>query len=206
VPISIIPRLWKVLRCRVTTAAQDLVNTSVISTEEMDQLLAFVDYREEFCLHPAHMAANIIDPRFMGGDLTDEQVSCAESVILEIASRCGIADTDCLDDLSNFRTRQGLIYSADTRSHIWKHASSFDLKPLTWWSSYAPNRPLRKIANILLVLPATIAAVERTNKVFSQQKNKHRNRLSDSRSTDLTMVAYNLQSTISHLRYCIMLL
>lgn len=195
VPISIIPRLWSVLRCRVTKAAQDLVNTSVISTEEMDQLLTFVDYREEFCLHPAHMAANIIDPRFMGSDLTDEQVSSAESVILEIASRCGILDTDCLDDLSNFRARHGLIYSAETRSHIWKHASSLDLKPLTWWSSYAPSRPLGRIAKILLVLPATIAAVERTNKAFSQQKTKHRNRLSDSRSTDLTMVAYNLQST-----------
>jgi hypothetical protein len=195
VPVSIIPRLWKVLKCRVTKAAQGLVNTSAISTDDMAQLLTFVDYREEFCLHPAHMAANIIDPRFMGGDLTDEQVSSAESVILEVASRCGISDIDCLDDLSNFRARQGLVYSADTRSHIWKHASSFDLEPLTWWSSYAPSRPLGTIAKTLLVLPATIAAVERTNKAFSQQKTKHRNRLSDSRSTDLTMVAYNLQSS-----------
>jgi hypothetical protein len=109
----------------------DLVNTSVISADEMDHLVIFVDYGQAFYLHPEHMAASIIDSRFVGGDLSDEHISSAESVILEIAYRCGISDTVCLDDLADFRGRRGFVYGAYTRPHIWKHASFVDLKPLT---------------------------------------------------------------------------
>jgi hypothetical protein len=192
--ISVMPRLWNVLKSRVNKAAHKLFEKDFISREDMEQVLNFIGSREEFSMQPVHMAANILDPRFRGRDLSDERVAMAETVILQVALKLGIADSDCLDDLADFRSRQGNVYSSESRAHMWKHASSLDLKLLSWWKSYAPSRPLGRIGKILLALPSSIAAVERTNKAYSLQKTKNRNRLTDERSADLTVVAYNLQS------------
>jgi len=169
--ISVMPRLWNVLRFRVKIAAQKLFEKDFVSREDMEQMLNFVDSRQEFSMQPVHMAANILDPRFQGRDLSDERVAMAETVFLQVASKIGIADvSDCLDDLTDFRTPQGYVYSSESRAHIWQHASSLGLKPLSWWKSYAPSRPLGRIGKILLALPSSIAAVERTNKAYSLQK------------------------------------
>jgi hypothetical protein len=50
------------------------------------------------------------------------------------------------------------------------------------------------VAEILLSLNVVIAAVERSNKEFSIQKSKKRNRLTDERATKLTYIAYNLKT------------
>jgi len=63
----------------------------------------------------------------------------------------------------------GYAYSSESRAHMWQRASSLDLKPLSWWKSYAPSRPLGRIGKILLALSSSIAAVERTNKAYSLQ-------------------------------------
>lgn len=170
--ISVMPRLWNVLRSRVKKAAHKLFEKDFVSKDDMEQVLNFVDSREEFSMQPVHMAASILDPRFQGRDLSDERVAMAETVILQVASKIGIADSDCLDDLADFRTRQGYVYSSKSRAHMWKHASSLDLMPLSWWKSYAPSRPLGRIGKILLALPSSIAAVERANKAYSLKKNQ----------------------------------
>ena len=84
-------------------ATQKLFEKDFVSREDTEQVLTFVDSREEFLMQPVHMAANILDPRFQGRDLSDESISMAETVILQVASTIGIADSDCLDDLADFR-------------------------------------------------------------------------------------------------------
>jgi hypothetical protein len=103
VPISIMPRLWKVLRHKVEKAAQQMLEKSIITTDDLELIMKFVTKREELCMQPVHMAASIVDPRFIGNDLSEEQTAVAESVILNVASKRQISELACLDDLADYR-------------------------------------------------------------------------------------------------------
>lgn len=193
VPVSIVPRVWQVLRFRLQGVADQMYNSSLINSSEIAELMSCVDKRIEMNQKAVHCAAALLDPRFQGLDLgmSDECVAAAENLIITLAQNQQIEQVHILDDLAKYRARQG-PYCATARSHIWSHASSFQLDPCMWWSSYAMGRPLFKVATILLSLPCTTAAVERGNKAYSLQKTKKRNRLTDERSATLTSISYNL--------------
>ena len=193
VPISVVPRVWQVLRFRLQRVADQMCNSSLLNSSEIAELMSCVDKRIEMNQKTVHSAAALLDPRFQSLDLgmSDESVAAAENLIITLARDQKIEQVHILDDLAQYRARQG-PYCATARSHIWSHASSFQIDPCMWWCSYAMGRPLFKIATILLSLPCTTAAVERGNKAYSLQKTKKRNRLTDERSATLTSISFNL--------------
>ena len=200
VPLSIVPRVWQVLRHRLQAASEQIYDKSLMTRSETDSLMSFVDNRIKMNQLAVHCASAIVDPRFNGIDLeiSDVDLAAAENVLITITHNKGIEQEDILNDLAQYRARRG-PYCAVNRVHMWDHASSLQIDPCLWWSSYTSGRPLSKVASILLSLPCKTAAVERGNKAYSMQKTKRRNRLTDDRSAALTNVAYNLLSNKSQI-------
>jgi hypothetical protein len=176
VPISVVPRVWQVLKYQLKATADEMHKKSFITHQEIDNLMSFVNKRIQMNQLSVHCAAALLDPRFSGVDLgmSDADVAAAENVILTIAHNKGIQQVDILNDLAQYRARQD-PYCAVTRAHMWEHASLLQTDPRMWWSSYITGRPLSKVATIMLSLPCSTAAVERGNKAYSLQKTKKRN-------------------------------
>ena len=135
-------------------------------------MTSVINNRREFCLGPIHYAANLLDPRFRGRILTEEETVAAEDKILAVANIEDLPADEVAADLLAYRTQSGTLFSS-TR-FIWN--ISYNTDPLTWWKGYAASQPLSSVAVILLSMSATSAAVERTNKEFGLQKTKLRNR------------------------------
>ncbi|KAL1444464.1 hypothetical protein MTO96_045511 [Rhipicephalus appendiculatus] len=56
---------------------------SVLSQSERDLAEKALKTREEFSVHPVHCAANLLDPRYKGENLTDEEILLAFDWISE---------------------------------------------------------------------------------------------------------------------------
>jgi len=69
--------------------------------------------------------------------------------------------------------------------------------PLTWWNIFCSSTHLCVIANkILLSVPATSAATERSFSTFSNIHTKKRNRLTSSNASKISFVAHYWRKTV----------
>lgn len=184
--ISVAPEALKYIRCKVEKVF--LESASYFGEDEIQSIRSAMDRREEFILQPIHYAANILDPRFCGKNLVEPEILMGEKAIMDIAKYLNV---DVTSDLLEFKAREGNTFNK-SRSYIWK--VDMATNPLAWWKAYGSSRLLSKVASILLSLNVSIAPVERSNKEFSVQKSKKRNRLEDDRASKLTYVAYNLKT------------
>lgn len=183
---SVAPEIFKYIH----NVYEDVLSNgeSTLTNDDKQNILSALSSREDFVMKPVHYAANILDPRFRGQNLTETETLLGENVIMDLANELGI---DITNDLMEFKARTGSVFGVH-RAYIWN--ADMATKPLLWWKAFASSRSLGRVAEILLSLNVTIAAVERTNKQFSIHKSKKRNRLTDARATKLTYVAYNLKT------------
>ncbi|XP_047132809.1 uncharacterized protein LOC124811392 [Hydra vulgaris] len=94
-----------------------------------------------------------------------------------------------MKDFMAFKSQSGEVYG----NKLICEAVDITIDPLHWWSAFCKGQPLQNIAFKLLSLPASSAAVERSNKEYALQKTKKRNRLSDALCATVTKVAYNIK-------------
>ncbi|CAN7948306.1 unnamed protein product [Ixodes hexagonus] len=50
------------------------LETSPLTQEEQSHIMRVISGREEFCVRPIHIAANLLDPRYRGKNLGDAQI------------------------------------------------------------------------------------------------------------------------------------
>lgn len=188
VKASILPRVWNY----ITFEIKEVLSKSdcVIPNNEKQLIFQKLSNRRDFCLRDVQKASNLLDPRFVGLDLTNDEQKAGLALICEIGRRIDLNTNQIMSDFMQFKTRSGSTYNNDL---IWE-AVSMTMDPTNWWAAFCEHQPLAQIAPKLLSLPATVAAVERSNKEFSLQKSKLRNRLSNRASATLTKVAYNIKA------------
>jgi hypothetical protein len=152
------PRAWRYIGYHIKrnmTAASDAPLVSAVMTA--------VDNRTRFCCEPIHFAANILHPCMRGEDLNRADRVRGEDYIYDFARRWDL-DEDLVEG-------ELACYLAKThrydRERMWTGRSKFD--PVTWWGANGSEAgkltPLAEIAIPLAQYPASIAAVERGNKV-----------------------------------------
>ena len=98
----------------------------------------------------------MLDPNFLGQNITEEYAVDACELINNLAKTAGVSEEDVLADLACYRSKSGLW----SKQFIWK--SCVQATSLIWWKGSCLSRPLAKVAIKILELPATSAACERT--------------------------------------------
>nr|XP_047127191.1 uncharacterized protein LOC124808181 [Hydra vulgaris] len=148
-----------------------------------------VEKRRKFSVCDIQKAANLLDPRFMGNDLIESEKRQGLSTIVKIGLEFQLFSGEIMKDFMAFKSQSGKVYG---NKLIWEQVD-ITIDPLHWWSAFCKGQPLQNIAFKLLSLPASSAAVERSNEEYAMQKTKKRNRLSDALSATVTKVAYNIK-------------
>ena len=138
-------------------------------------------------LQPVHFAANLLDPRYKGNKLSDDDISSAFDCIRTQAGHSDLDIARILSNLAEFRTSTGLW----KRSYLWDSTKHTD--PATWWKGLCTNQPLTPVAIRLLEVPPTSAACERIWSGFGNIHTKKRNRLTNKHVEKLVAIHSNLK-------------
>jgi hypothetical protein len=166
VRVSVLPRVWRYIKTEVT-ATLNCVDCP-LSEEDKLMIIKCVSDRAEFSIQNVQKAANMLDPRFIGCDLTDVQKADGLHTIVKIASQKCLSKSDVIDDYMKFKAKSGVVYGNPL---IWE-TITLNTDPLIWWKAFCAEQPLFCVAQKFLSFPSTIACVERANKEYSLQKKK----------------------------------
>lgn len=151
-----------------------------------------VEHRKQQALKPLHLASNILDPNFQGSSLTPEEDVDGTEFIYDLAkSLPNINQSVVMLELAQYKTREGLWAKPFVWENIKEGAASMD--PLLWWKAICNSSTLSKIATVILGLPATSAATERSFSTFGAIHTKKRNKLTTKRASMLMHISHNLK-------------
>ncbi|KAL1473539.1 hypothetical protein MTO96_038595 [Rhipicephalus appendiculatus] len=144
---------------------------SVLSQSERDLVEKALKRRKEFTVHPVHCAANLLDPRHKGKNLTDEEVLLAFDWISEHSTHMNLEVVKVYSDVAEYRTNAGIW----SRPGIW--ASANHMPPSTWWEGICTSKTVMPLARNVLQIPPSSAACERNWSDFANIHTLRRNRL-----------------------------
>ena len=165
---------------------EQLPNCPVLRSEE-PLLKEVVSKRQDWIMQKVHLAANLLDPRYRGCHISDEEAVDAIELAYEVASQMpGINEKNVLGEIAEFRSKENLF----SKSFIWQSVDQ--CSPISWWNGMCSHTQLSKVATGILNLPPTSASVERSFSHHSHIHSAERNRLSTDRAAKLVYVAHHL--------------
>ena len=179
------------LQQKIDDCVSDNVGKLRLSSAEKRDVKNIIQERRKFTISPVHMAAYMLDPRFRGDGLSNEEVGEAIRCISRLAGITGIDEGSAIANLGEFRTSTGFFATES----IWQSAKS--LHPSVWWRGVCSTQPLCSIAASLLSMPPTAAEVERRWSDHGFIHDKLRNRLLNTRVTKLTTTRSTLVAALS---------
>ncbi|KAM4704757.1 uncharacterized protein WCC33_009581 [Rhinophrynus dorsalis] len=147
--ISAIPEIFRKLNDHLHALLPSLYLSDV---EEVKQVF---NQLSELCCHPVQLAANLLDPRFCGDHLSEDELCTALDTIVEVAKN--VPNTDeiiIMTDIAEYRAKEKLW----SRDIIWRAAKN--MSPLTWWKGFCKTRQLSRIATRILNIPSTVNPCE----------------------------------------------
>lgn len=172
----------------ISDILKELVPSAPISKKEEGATLKSIKKRKSMALKPIHYAANILDPKFQGVNLSfDEQVDGTEFIHKMAESMEGVAAEEILSELAKYRAKEDFF----GKSYVLKSVGSVSAS--TWWKGICIGSKLAKIAITVLSMPATTAATERSFSTYGIVHTARRNRLTTERSGKLAFLAHNLK-------------
>ncbi|KAB7503277.1 hypothetical protein Anas_05970 [Armadillidium nasatum] len=157
-------------------------NTSIVTPLFKKEEADFVDIvkkRMSFCISNIHLAANLLDPRYRGKDLSPTENVQAFQKVYNLSRE--MLDVDENKNWQIFPVRGASL--------------SNNVSSTAWWIGLCKHCEISKVASRILDLPAISAACERS---FSAQANIHskkRNRLTNEHAEKLLFVSHNLKLT-----------
>lgn len=168
----------------------EVPNSPLLINEENKAIKA-VEERERMCLKPIHFAANILDPKFRGKNLTCSNCNDGLQYIYKLASSShidGVEPGEIFKNVAEYRSGSGFFAMEFVKVSM----ENKSISPIDFWRGICTDFPLRKIAEALLTMPPTSAATERSFSAQGFIHSKKRNRLETSRAGKLTYVHHNL--------------
>lgn len=141
----------------------DLVETQFSQKEKNDILIA-IDNRMAMALSDAHNAAYLLDPRYLGKDLSTAELESALDLIIIIYDDPKIKRS-IIGEVTNFRAKSNNF----SKKLIWDSAICItsvcekpsDITPINWWESWMRETTLFKAAKTFLSLVASACSSER---------------------------------------------
>ncbi|KAF2883163.1 hypothetical protein ILUMI_23011 [Ignelater luminosus] len=180
------PVLSKVPQCcySLQNHFESAMLTNPLSKQEESELKEFFVKRKQMTIHPIHLAANILDPRFNGTHLTrEEQIQGGEFIDDQVVSKYHDDSLDVLAELA----QEGFY----AKPYVLKSIQKLD--PVTWWKGTCFGSNLGKIAIDILNMPASSTATERSFSTYGNIYTAKRNRLTAERAEKVTFIAHNLK-------------
>ena len=143
-----------------------------------------VQQRSKQALTTAHYFANIIDPRYMGRNLSNCEIDAG----LEL---CSLEYPSCLATVINIRVK-----SIPFKPFMFKEELLQTISPITWWESQKSHldRNMMTLCCQILGGVASSAGVERIFSTFGFIHSKVRNRLGTAKAGKLVFI-YKLLNT-----------
>lgn len=158
----------------------------ILGSTELNNLKEKIKDRRETALKPIHYAACILDPSNKGKALTSSENIDGCEVIMKLAE---LIDTETSSDvfleLSQYKSQEGLWNKQFINDMATK------LEPAAWWNNFFGQTKLGQIANKILTVPSTSAAVERSFSTFGNIHTTKRNKLTTDRAGKLSYVSHN---------------
>lgn len=168
-----------------------LSKSPLLKKEEQGARVALCS-RREFCLTGIHKAAHLLDPRFCGMNLSEEEIVDASEFIFNTATWMHVDPSKAMADLAEYRAKHGLW----GKEFVW--ASAKHVLPHVWWSGVCGSRQaLSVVASRILNMPASSAACERSFSSYGNIHTAKRNRLTNETAGKLVYVYHNLRHITS---------
>lgn len=174
----------------ISNKTENLLRDSPFTKSEEVKVMGFVEHRATFCLRPIHWAANFLNPKYKGINLTTREEIDAMETISKMATHMHLVESTVLAELAEFKLGEGDLFS---RQFVWNAAEK--CTPWQWWAGICGSTSLGKIGKAILQLPATSAATERTFSTCGATHTIKRNRLLAGRALKLSYVKHNLKIT-----------
>ena len=163
---------------------------SPFTTAEENEIYESIERRSSTILHPIHFAANILDPSFQGNILNDAQKMEGMNHILRVSLALNLN----MDKIQTHMTEYTKKINFWNNEFLWRTALTLKDNPRIWWTSVCSATEVSQVANIILSLPPTSAATERSFSLYSHIHTKKRNRLTSERAAKVVYVGKNLQT------------
>jgi len=180
----------------IKTVFFDVLSKMSIRARTRKTLLERLKDRIEYCVQPIHLAAYVVEPRFLGDGLSDEEFLKATDVILSLARHLDLDEDSVLTSLTEYKCQSGIYGQALLKSA----AKRIDCKPVEWWKAFCPQQKLFPVAIRLLSLAPTSAPCERSWSDFGNVHTKKRNRLKARKTMKLVSVQKHLRCSNTKLR------
>lgn len=98
-------------------------------------------------------------------------------------------DESVLENFAEYRSNEGIW----ALQFVQACAKNSNILPLTYWKGICTEMPFRHVAEAVLSMPATSAAIERTFSSYGNIHSKSRNRLTTERAGKITYINHNLK-------------
>lgn len=174
---------------------KDITDTAMFNKKEISKIKKKIDYRYKMAITPCHNAAYLLDPRYLGDGLSDNEIDEALAVLLKMSKgQDANTGTDLLSEITNFKSRSGhlfdnrLMWKVSKNVKTGRSNSSSSVLPHAWWKMWLNETKLCEMAVKLLTMPASSAASERNWSTWNLIHSKLRNRLETERAGKLTFV------------------
>jgi hypothetical protein len=148
-----------------------------------------------FMIHPAHLAAYLLDNRYMKVShvKSTHADTCLEAILRYIMPQ--LDDAIVTAEVASFTTTISLCVVGTPTDFDWLSANRSTLKPLHWWTAAKDVWPnLHRVALILFNLPCSASAAERVWSSADYIISKRRARLGTSTSDQLLSIFWNSKS------------
>ncbi|KAK3932983.1 Histone chaperone RTT106 [Frankliniella fusca] len=162
-----------------------------LTSDEKRDVREILQGRKEFTIAPIHMAAYMLDPRFMGEGLANEEVAEAITWISRMAGHRGLDEGAVIANLGQFRTKVGFFANESIFD------ASKNLHPAVWWRGVCSTEPISGLAASLLSMPPSAAECERRWSDHGFIHDKRRNHLLNTRVTKLTTTRATLVAAVT---------
>ena len=171
------------------------VNFLPINSKEETELVSLFEKRKKMLLKPLHLAAYLLDQHFCGIDLTAQEHVEAMQYIDQVTS-----NHPRFKEYKEIISLELTNYLAKTDiwdlTYVWETAKKVEC--ITWWKGICCKTKLKDLAIVLLGLPASSAATERSFSTYSFLHCKKRNRLTTERAGKLLYISHNLKLLREH--------
>lgn len=116
--------------------------------------------RKQLSVKPIHLAANLLDPKYMGKILTNEEHTDAFIYINNLSPHL-ITESDnigqVMADVALYKAKEEFF----AKDFLWTALSSGALSSVLWWKSFCSSVSLSKLAIEILNCPSTKCSTEK---------------------------------------------
>lgn len=162
------------------------LTASPLNYQEEKEVCEILKRRKIFCCQDIHAAANLLDPRYKGSCLSEDDICNAFDFITKKSNDLGLEIGKVMSNVAEYRNSSGFW----SRKSVWESAKH--INSTVWWSGLCNGQSLNPLASRLLQVPPTSAASERNWSAFGNVHTKLRNRLSTANVEKLVAIRWNL--------------